>query len=304
MFPKGVGVLHIRFEELKQKLAAEGLFDAARKKPLPFLPRKIGIITSPTGAAVRDCISVIRRRFPVMDLLIIPAIVQGEDGPPSVVAALKKAEDLDLDLVILARGGGSIEELWTFNDESVARAIDDCPLPVISGVGHETDFTIADFVADRRAPTPSAAAEMAVPDYYQLCDLVNQYEYRLRSAVVRLAAQKRQTLAYLTERRVFLRPKDRVNQEQQRIDELLSKLSTLTTHQVTLTKQYLQTLSAKLESLSPLAVLARGYAVCQKTNAQIITDPDQVTKGEQIIVRVQTGQLWCEVEKGEKYQNG
>ncbi|MGB4266440.1 MAG: exodeoxyribonuclease VII large subunit, partial [Limnochordia bacterium] len=166
ILPMGVGALHLKFEALKQKLADEGLFALERKKKVPFLPRKIGIITSPTGAAVRDCISVIRRRYPKMDVLVIPAVVQGEAGPASIVAALEQAGKRgDLDVIILARGGGSIEELWCFNDEDVARAIAACPIPVISGVGHETDFTIADFVADLRAPTPSAAAEMAVPDY-------------------------------------------------------------------------------------------------------------------------------------------
>ncbi|HHX01465.1 MAG TPA: exodeoxyribonuclease VII large subunit [Firmicutes bacterium] len=299
ILPQGVGALHMQFEALKQKLAEEGLFAAERKKELPFLPRKIGIITSPTGAAVRDCISVIRRRYPAMDILVIPAIVQGEAGPPSIVAALElAAQRSDLDVIILARGGGSIEELWSFNDENVARAIAACPVPVISGVGHETDFTIADFVADLRAPTPSAAAELAVPDYSDLVQTVNQYNKQLVLAVEKMLQEKRQTVAYLTERRIFLRPEERIHQEQQRIDELTSNMSRTISHRLSITKQAFENLIGKLDSLSPLAVLARGYSVCQKMDQSVVTDANQVICGERVLVRLKSGSLLCQVEEG------
>lgn len=299
ILPMGVGALHLKFEALKQKLADEGLFALERKKKVPFLPRKIGIITSPTGAAVRDCISVIRRRYPKMDVLVIPAVVQGEAGPASIVAALEQAGKRgDLDVIILARGGGSIEELWCFNDEDVARAIAACPIPVISGVGHETDFTIADFVADLRAPTPSAAAEMAVPDYFDLTQTLNQNSKRLIMSVGKLLQDKRQAVAYLTERRVFLRPEERIHREQQRVDEWVSTMVKAITHRISITKQVFENLTGKLDSLSPLAVLSRGYAVCQKMDDSVITDAAQVSCGERVLVRLKAGRLICQVEEG------
>ncbi|MCL4516400.1 MAG: exodeoxyribonuclease VII large subunit, partial [Firmicutes bacterium] len=186
LFPAGAGSLHLAFEQLKKKLEAEGLFAPEHKRPIPACPRKVGVITSPTGAAIRDIITVARRRFPNIHLVIAPAIVQGEAGPASVVAAIELMNRLsDVDALIVGRGGGSIEELWTFNDEAVARAIYSSAIPVISAVGHETDFTIADFVADRRAPTPSAAAEMAAPDKAQLSGLLGSYRTRLRQALHR-----------------------------------------------------------------------------------------------------------------------
>lgn len=299
MLPQGIGALHIKFEALKQKLAEEGLFAHERKKPLPFLPRRIGIITSPTGAAVRDCISVIRRRYPLMDILIIPAIVQGDEGPRSITAALESAAAQDLDVIILARGGGSIEELWSFNDEAVARAIAASPIPVISGVGHETDFTIADFAADLRAPTPSAAAELAVPDYQQLTEAVEQLSKRLKLAVQNSLNERRQAVEYLTQRRVFLQPQEKINQEQQRVDELTAKISMLTAHRLSMAGQTFENLAGKLDSLSPLAVLSRGYAVCQKLDHTLVTHVRQVASGEQVKVLLKSGCLLCRVEKGE-----
>ncbi|NMB39125.1 MAG: exodeoxyribonuclease VII large subunit [Firmicutes bacterium] len=301
MLPQGVGLLHIRFEELKQKLEQEGLFDPERKRPLPFLPRKVAVITSPTSAAVRDVISVIKRRFPAMELLIVPAVVQGEDGPQSVTAAFEQVNSQnDVDLVIVTRGGGSIEELWTFNDETVARAIYNCSVPVISGIGHETDFTIADFAADHRAATPSAAAELAVPDYYHLSLSVNRLSSRLLSTVNKLINEKRTILGYLTKRSVLLRPKVRINQERQRVDESLSRICLVVNHQLNLLNQRLLTATGKLDSLSPLSTLSRGYAVCQKPDKTVVTDPNQVKIGEDVVVRVKSGRLWCQVKKGEQ----
>ena len=246
---------------------------------MPFLPRKIGVITSPTGAAVRDIISVIKRRFPIMEILIVPAVVQGKDGPQSVVNALQSINSQpDIDLVILARGGGSIEELWTFNEEAVARAIAESRIPVISGIGHETDYTVADFVADHRGATPSAAAELAVPDYYHLSALTAQLRDRLIKTTFRQLNEKKTIVGYFLERGVLQRPGRRLEQEKQRVDELSTRLELMVKHHYRLLSQRQLRLVDKLDSLSPLATLSRGYAVCQNSTRMVITDPDQVRR--------------------------
>ncbi len=301
MFPQGVGSLHIEFQRLKERLASKGLFASEAKRALPFLPRQIGVITSPTSAAVRDVLSVIKRRYPCMNVVIIPTVVQGEAGPKSIMDSLAKVQSIpDIDVVILARGGGSIEELWAFNDEGVAQSIYSCPIPIISGVGHETDFTIADFVADYRAPTPSAAAELAVPDYHVLSQQIAGYRQRLNSALVKGLTQKRRILNYLVNRGVLNRPLDRVLHQRQRIDELLSKATLAVSNRQKNLKQQLQFCTGKLESLSPLATLSRGYAVCQESNGTLITNSNQVSKGDAVRVRVSQGSLYCLVEKGEQ----
>lgn len=303
LFPQGVGALHIQFEKLKQKLQAEGLFEQERKRKLPFLPTKVGVITSPTGAAIRDVLSVIKRRYPGMDVLIIPATVQGADGPDSVVRAFQAvAEQPDIDVVIVGRGGGSIEELWTFNDEKVARAIANCSVPVVSGVGHETDFTIADFVADHRAPTPSAAAELVVPDYFELKrHLLLNYQ-RLVGNMEKSLDNKKTNLSYLTNRGALIRPEVRINRERQQVDELLSRVHLIMSHSQERLTQRLAAVTGKLDSLSPLATLSRGYAICSKNNGQVITDSAQVLVGDQVTVRLKQSQLFCKVEKREKLE--
>ncbi len=300
IFPQGMGALHIQFEQLKESLEKEGLFAAERKRPLPFLPRHIAVVTSPTSAAIRDILSVIKRRYPSMSILVIPAVVQGDAGPASIVKSLAMVATQDyIDLVIVARGGGSIEELWAFNDEQVARAIYQCPVPVISGVGHETDYTIADFVADHRAPTPSAAAELAVPDYRALHHDVDRLRLRLDHGLVKLVNNKRKQVFYLTNRGVFNRPLDRINKERQRTDELLSRVGLNVYHRRVSFSQRLQMYVGKLDSLSPLATLTRGYAVCQKMDGSVITNSRQMKLGERVIVRLSCGKLQCAVEKGD-----
>ena len=226
MYTAGVGSLHIAFEELKKKLEAEGLFAPDRKRPIPFLPKGVAVITSLTGAAIRDIVSVIRRRYPAMNVSIFPAIVQGEQGPPSIVEQFKLLKEIvdngfpndisPFDVVIVGRGGGSIEELWAFNSELVARAIAECPLPVISAVGHETDFTIADFVADCRAATPSAAAELAVPSFVDLIDQVRSNEERLKYACKNLIRQKRSMVEYLKDASALKKPAEWIQKHRQR----------------------------------------------------------------------------------------
>jgi exodeoxyribonuclease VII large subunit len=221
----GEGLLRRRFEELKQKLAAAGLFDQARKKPLPRLPRRIGVVTSPTGAAVRDILHVLGRRFPAIPVLIYPVAVQGEAAPAEISETLELAGlRADCDVLILARGGGSLEDLWAFNDERVARAISDCPVPVVCGVGHETDVTIADFVADERAPTPSAAAERCVPDRTEWLRAVEAWERRISLAVRRRIGDARQQLAFRESRLARSHPGVRLRQHAQRLDELDARL--------------------------------------------------------------------------------
>ncbi len=298
LLPQGLGDLHLAYEQLKEKLAAEGLFAPEAKRLLPALPRRVAVITSPTSAALRDVLSVTQRRFPGMPVVVVPAIVQGDEGPASVVRAFSLAEASGADVVLLVRGGGSIEELWTFNDEQVARAIRQCSIPVVSGVGHETDFTIADLVADQRAPTPSAAAELAVPDCMQLRDSIRQSYDRLTHAVRQIARSYRRRLEYVSESVVLKHPERPLARHRQRVDELLSRAGLNMHHRRRSHKQMLALLTGKLDSLSPLATLERGYAVCQKQDGQVIKESTQTAVGESIDIKLHRGRLQCVVEKG------
>lgn len=298
LLPQGVGDLHVAFEQLKERLDAEGLFSPEAKRPLPFLPRRIAVITSPTSAALRDVLSVTRRRFPGMSVVVVPATVQGDEGPSSLVRAFSLVEASEADVVLLVRGGGSIEELWAFNDEKVARAIRACSIPVVTGVGHETDFTIADFAADQRAPTPSAAAEMAVPDRRKLKDSIRQSFDRLTHGINQLVVSHRRRLRYVSESAVLTHPGRPLARHRQRVDELLSRAGLNMHHRRRSCKQMLALLTGKLDSLSPLATLKRGYAVCQKRDGQVITDSSQAAIGESIDIKLHRGSLQCAVEKG------
>lgn len=302
--PMGQGSLYIAFEELKKKLQAEGLFDPERKRPLPKLPQKIAIITSPTGAAVRDLVQILRRRRPNIDILLIPALVQGEDAPESLVNALAIAAQLkEIDLTIIGRGGGSIEELWAFNDEKVARAIGLSPHPIISAVGHETDFTIADFVADLRAPTPSAAAELAVPDQNELHRLLELQRARLERAVKRVADHKTQELKQIQTLSILAHPERWFYPHQQRLDEMKERLGR-NVHQG-LHERYLQfrNLLGKLDTLSPLATLARGYSITRRQDGKVIYDSMETQVDEAISVRLARGELLCRVYERKKEED-
>lgn len=293
--PDGQGALYIAFEQLKAKLAQEGLLDPARKRPLPLIPKGVGIVTSPTGAAIRDLLSIIRRRFPTMPIVISPALVQGADAPASICRALSLLERCDaVDVIIVARGGGSLEDLWCFNDEQVARAIAGCRYPVISAVGHETDFTIADFVADVRAATPSAAAEIVVPEYNQLKLQCLESERRLTLALDRWLAAKRQEQRRLTERLFLNSPVHMVQRYSQRVDELLYRGSLALTNSLTQRRTRLSLLSGQLHQLSPLATLARGYTVVRK-DLRVIRSVAQVTSGDDVEVVFQDGTARCVV---------
>jgi exodeoxyribonuclease VII large subunit len=268
--PKGVGALQLAFEQLKRRLEAEGLFDAARKRPLPPFPRTIGIVTSPTGAAIRDMLHVIDRRFADLRILITPVRVQGEEAPGEIVAALRDLQAVeDLDVIIVGRGGGSIEDLWAFNDERVARAIAGCRVPVISGVGHETDFTIADFVADLRAPTPSAAAEVVVQEKLQVARaLVSLYE-ALKQAMASRLERDRERVEVLGKRRVLTDAARALRDLYRRVDELTSRLTRAmrgserqATHRLSLARN-------ALRSLNPVARIANGTVLLAQLRGRL-----------------------------------
>ncbi len=284
MKPDGVGDLYLAFEQLKAKLAAEGLFESSRKRPIPAMPEKIALVTSPTGAAVHDMVTIMRRRFPRIHLVLVPTLVQGEMAPASIVRSIKAANGIPgVDLIIVGRGGGSMEDLWCFNDETVARAICNSRVPIVSAVGHETDFTIADFVADLRAPTPSAAAELVVPSREDLAHRLLLIEEALRSAMARQVHTRRLELEAITARRAFRHPMDRVREQRQRLDELSGRIEMLTRHQLEARRESFRGLAATLDALSPLAVLGRGYSITRKLpEGKIVRSVNELTEGNQV----------------------
>jgi exodeoxyribonuclease VII large subunit len=294
--PAGVGLLHARFEELKARLYDEGLFDETRKRSLPLLPRRIGVATSAESAARRDIETVLRRRFPLVEVLLAPCLVQGEQAPASIVQALTTLYTQQPDLIILARGGGSIEDLWSFNEEVVARAVFASPVPLISGVGHETDTTIVDYVADVRAPTPSAAAELAVPDAAALAENVQDFRQRLDEVVMLQLDTRRGGLDDLAARLRQQHPQARLARSRQQVDDMLRRVSERMTHTIELRRARLQGLTEQLAMLSPAATLRRGYAVVRRAaDGQIVKRADQVQAGERLTLTLPEGQLTVEV---------
>jgi exodeoxyribonuclease VII large subunit len=294
--PKGVGALQLAFEQLKAKLEKEGLFDLNRKKPLPVLPRRIGIITSPTGAAIRDMLRVIKRRHPKMHILIYPVPVQGAEAAPAIVEALRYFNrEQNADVLIVGRGGGSLEDLWAFNEEAVIRAVHASRIPVISAVGHETDYTICDFAADLRAPTPSAAAEMVV-------ESEESFRQSIRSLEVRLLRSMKQTLqlsrASLRENmRILGDPRRTLELHAQRIDELAGRLATGLNHQLQRDRALLLSLTSALDHLNPLGILSRGYSITKKLPAgAIVTDASQLNPGDLLSTRFYHGSVLSRVE--------
>ncbi len=288
--PAGVGLLHARFEELKARLEAEGLFDETRKRALPAYPQRIGVVTSPTGSVIRDILNVLGRRYPLAEVVVSPCKVQGDGAADTIVEALYALYDQPVDVIIVARGGGSAEDLWCFNEEIVARAVFASPVPLVSGVGHETDVTIIDYVADLRAPTPSAAAELVAPRLDEL--RVNVEDVRLR-----MAQAVRDHIAFLASgltdqrRRLELQsPLGKVMRDRQTLDDLQRRATAQVSHQVTLRKARLDGLNAQLEALSPLATLERGYAVVRRAqDGAVITTPEQVAPGDTLEVTVSGG---------------
>ncbi|WP_084413551.1 exodeoxyribonuclease VII large subunit [Desulfovirgula thermocuniculi] len=298
--PCGVGALYVAFEQLKARLQQEGLFDARHKKRLPFLPRRIGIVTSPTGAVLRDMVRIIRRRWPGLHIIVVPVTVQGESAPWEVAAAIQWLNRLQAcDVIIVGRGGGSLEELWAFNTELVARSIFLSAIPVVSAVGHETDFTIADFVADARAPTPSAAAEMVVP----VREEVARYLEALRARLVRAAREKvvvyRQRLKACCQSRVFRQPVDAIcGLRAQAVDEALRRLLKAAELHLARKRSELALLAGRLHSLSPLATLSRGYSICTRaTTGEVLRRAEEVAVGEEVRVELYRGRLHCCVKE-------
>ena len=297
----GIGELYRAFEQLKKKLKDEGMFDAAYKKPIPAIPRTIGIITSPTGAAIRDMINITRRRFPHVHILLAPVAVQGEEAAPQIVNAIKlmnrvNSELMKVDVLVVGRGGGSIEELWAFNEESVARAIFASEIPVISAVGHETDFTISDFVADRRAATPSEAAELVVPDKRQIEKNLSAFELQLRQNIYKMIEEQRRRLKSIEKNVLFRTPTERINQYRQTVDELKRTLIAEVIHRVQLHKKELQALTGKLDALSPRAILERGYSICLKEQ-KVVRSVKDITTGDMLRVLFQDGEAISEVKE-------
>jgi exodeoxyribonuclease VII large subunit len=297
--PLGEGALFQEFLRLKAKLEAEGLFDPARKRPIPEFPRRIGIVTSATGAALRDMLNTLRRRLPLAEVLLAPSPVQGSEAPPALVKAIQWINAQAPDVIIIARGGGSIEDLWAFNDEQVVRAVAASRAPVISGVGHETDFTLCDFAADLRAPTPTAAAELATQTTIQdLAETIANYQLRIINHAVNLIVAKRSELASLVSQLRYLSPERRIQSELQRVDDLSRRMVSSLIHQIALQSSQVKGLARRLEALSPLAVLARGYAVVtRKDDGRVISRVSQVKAGASIQVRVTDGVFDAEVDE-------
>jgi len=290
--PAGAGILNARFEELKRRLAAEGLFDESRKRPLPALPRRIGIATSPQAAALQDMLTVLRRRFPLAEVLLAPCLVQGERAPDSIVEALYNLYDSDVDVIILARGGGAADDLWAFNDESVARAVFASPFPLVTGVGHETDVTIVDYVADLRAPTPSAAAELVAPEIDALHAALADTRARLGEAVGLALDMRRGVLDTATLALDRLAPLNRVARGRQDVDGLSMRIQRAVARRAELRASELRGLAARLEALSPRAVLGRGYAVVRRADdGRVLTAPGQARPGARLRLTLRDGDL-------------
>ena len=301
--PKGVGALQLAFQQLKARLEKEGLFDHAHKKELPFLPERIAIVTSLTGAAVKDMVNIINRRFSGVQLLIYPVKVQGEGAAEEIAAAIYDINGLnDIDVMIVGRGGGSIEDLWAFNEEVVARSIYKSKIPVISAVGHEIDVTIADFVADKRALTPSEAGEMVVPRYDLLMDRLDGFNGRLVASLHYRVEMARNRLQMISGSYVFRRPMDKLNNLQQRLDDLTQRMEVAIQHRVEVAKGRLVGQGSKLDVLSPICAMSRGYSITthmEKTAP--IKDVNELKKGDKIKTRLFNGSVVSVVETLETY---
>jgi exodeoxyribonuclease VII large subunit len=298
IFPLGIGTLEQQFQRHKEKLNSEGLFDSDRKRPVPGFPSTIGIVTSPTGAAIRDIVHICRRRAPVVRLILRPAKVQGEGAAEDIVQAIEEFNRLGgVDLLIVGRGGGSLEDLWAFNEEIVARAIFGSRIPVISAVGHEIDFTIADFVADLRAPTPSAAAELATFDAAQLAQSLVQANSRLSRALERSSESLKLRLRHAFSSVVFRKPESMLERIWQRFDDQTSRLTTAISNSLNNDQKRFDLLTGKLDALSPEKVLNRGYAIVRRhENQQIILDAASLKPEERVDIRFSRGERTARIE--------
>lgn len=323
MIEDGVGNLYLEFEKLKKKLASEGLFDKEKKKPIPKFPNKIGIITAPTGAAIRDILSTIKRRWPIAKTILFPALVQGTEASKSIVKQIEKANTFDIDVLIVGRGGGSIEDLWPFNEEIVARSIYNSYVPVISAVGHEVDFTIADFVADLRAPTPTGAAEMAVPNVIDFDNYLKQVKIRLNKAFLHSVKIKREKFLAIRDSYILKNPMAIYEAKNQKFDNLYERLQLVSESYIYKNRnmyitlcnridqairknltynqnRYLVSIN-KLEALNPLLVIKRGYSVIKKDD-KAITSIENLQKGDNINIELMNGVVDACVSGVKKYE--
>jgi exodeoxyribonuclease VII large subunit len=294
----GEGYLFQEFMRLKALLEAEGLFDAERKREIPARPKKIGIVTSPTGAALQDILNTIQNRFPLVEVVLAPTMVQGEEAPPKIVQAIRQLNQFeDIDVIILARGGGSMEDLWAFNDERVVRVIAESRIPIVTGVGHETDTTLADYVSDFRAPTPTGAAVVVTPDKNELLADLAGLQLMLNDYINHKIQQYRQNLLAEKSSLNFLSPIIRVRNDQQRLDELSMRMERIINHKLSLSKSGLVGLGSRLQSLNPKNVLQRGYAIVSDDNHNIVSSITKVKIGDQIKVQLVDGVLVSEVKQ-------
>ena len=299
--PKGIGALQLQFQQLKERLKKEGLFDESHKVPIPYLPTRIGVVTSPTGAAIRDILNIARRRFSNVEIIINPVKVQGETAKDEIAAAIRQFNQLkNIDVMIVGRGGGSLEDLWPFNEEAVARAIYDSHIPVISAVGHEIDYTISDFVADFRAPTPSAAAELVIPKKDDLINLINTSVTRLRNVLQGKMEMLTEKLTKLRTSYALRQPLNIITQYEQAIDDLTKDIAIRIDHLVKMRGENFNLLAGKLGALSPLSILARGYSISAKLpEGVIIKDSLFLKKGDAVETRVGKGKFRSRVEEVE-----
>ena len=294
--PDGIGALYIAYEQLKRKLQAEGLFDPSKKKKLPKIPTRVGIITSATGAAVRDMIHVAGRRFPFAKLVLYPSLVQGPDAPAQLISGLRHFNDTDsVDVIIIGRGGGSLEDLWAFNDEGLARTVAASRIPVISAVGHETDFTICDFVADLRAPTPSAAAELALPETEELKRKINNIISRESAVLSQVIARRRERLGHLSMSRALTNPMYFLDDKRMALLSFADRFTLAEGNILTLKNAQLSTTVGKLNALNPLAVLSRGFSAVYDKDGMIVKSAAQLTIGNEITFRIADGEADAEI---------
>lgn len=297
MQPDGVGALQMAYEQLKKKLEAEGLFEQSRKRPLPRYPQRVGVITSPTGAAVRDMLNILGRRFPLAKVVFMPVLVQGDGAPPQLASAIARMNaEHAADVIIIGRGGGSLEDLWAFNTEEVCRAVAASEIPIVSAVGHETDFTLCDFCADLRAPTPSAAAELVVPDEEELSLQLQQTRTRLMIALRTDIQKKTLHLASLRSKRALATPTYHVEQSAMRLDLLTRRFSGLAEGRLAEAKTKLCAAAAALDAMSPLKVLSRGYAIAQDKKGAVVRTAAALHAGDTFALHLQDGRVACTVD--------
>lgn len=301
MVADGLGDLSVAFARLREKLLEEGLFDDSRKQPLPLLPRAIGVVTSPTGAALRDIVTVARRRHAGIPILLAPVAVQGEEAPEQIVRGIQLLDRSGrVDVIIIGRGGGSIEELWAFNDERVVRAVAAAATPIVSAVGHQTDYTLSDFAADRRAATPSQAAEIVTPDRLALIQRLRTNQHRLNQSLLNRLIRRRLRLERCLASNLFRRPQEILQERMQRLDQLQDRLASAVETLLNRNQQRWQLANEKLNLLDPLRVLQRGYSVVRRQDGQVVRRAETVGQGDRLDVWLQEGRLGVVVTETEK----